>query len=308
MTSVGDVPIVASNVIPLTVSVWTIKKPGTFDAFLPFTVGPLRATRMERRPRANKGDLLTQHLCRMAASILRHDCFRVNLARGPHRWLLTFYLHPKDRLSRRQRARLRNQLFSSLEDVAASINLHVDVHVSIQNEPQVIPNDSAVADIQYIFVAQALFSELETLTAIIREQTNPERVHILCRYALLQSYETAHHMARAINELRRHLEKHSEASAVLRALEDFPKTAHKSVQNLEKSLNRWRDQHAAHRFLEKDGKTSLLIKDMLEGDSLLTPAAVERWYNELTTASREITRFIDQHFLTIYLAHPTSRA
>jgi hypothetical protein len=77
---------------------------------------------MQRRSRLNKGELLKRHLQEKAVSILGHDRFEMTLQRG-FRWLITLFFRPKEKLSRRKRARLRNELFATLDDIKESLSL-----------------------------------------------------------------------------------------------------------------------------------------------------------------------------------------
>lgn len=81
-------------------------------------------------PRPRKKDILLQHLKEKAASILGHEFFTMEF-QGGFNWLIQVYFDPNHKLSRRKRARLRNELFSSLDKIKKQLNLSVQVHIGI---------------------------------------------------------------------------------------------------------------------------------------------------------------------------------
>ena len=263
---------------------------------------------MKRPPRPRKGDLLMQHLERKFALALGHRRFEMALHRSRFRWLVILWLHPDDKISRRKRARLRNELFSTLNDVDVKKNIYpaVNVYIRIQYEPPLTPTtDSRYKGktynvFMYFYEVGILLRELSVLVDIIREQIDPFRKGILCRYALLQCFETAKHMLRILNSSQRQLRellKGSNSPQVQRTLEDFPRTAHSTLKKLDKSLKTYRDKYVAHRLFERDDKTPLLL---VEG-VVLTADAVLSWYNELETASVEVFKFMNSYPILLEL-------
>jgi hypothetical protein len=260
-----------------------------------------KGSEMPSRSRLNKGELLKRHLQEKAVSILGHDHFEITLHRG-FCWLITLLLHPKSNLSRRKRARLRNELFATLGDVKETMGLAVDVHISIEYEQRIIPIGTAWADVTYVFVAQRLLDDLKVLVEVIREQTDHVRTHVLCRFALLQSYETTKHMWISLRNVRDRLHRehrYLKSPALQRVIGDFPQETSRLLQKLENELRPLRNKYAAHRLFEDEaGKSPLLLGDELNAVVLLSPTTVEGWYDILVTASQEIAKFIKKNQFT----------